>query len=284
MNHKTFLAALAVAGSLALSSANAATDPVVARVNGDEIHRSDVLHEIEMGGAALQQLPPALIYPQILKKMVATKVVSEKGYDAGLQKSDEVKDKMKKLEAQVVAEAYIRKQVEPKITEKKIETRYKLLETKFKPQDEVRARHILVKTKKEAEALIAKLKKGADFSKLAEKNSKDTGSAKQGGDLGYFVRDAMVKPFADVAFKLKKGEISDNPVKTEFGYHVIKTEDKRKSAPPPLDEVHDQIANQLGQELTNSEVSDLVAEAKVEMFNIDGSPIKKKEEKKGDKK
>ncbi|MDD3028663.1 MAG: peptidylprolyl isomerase [Alphaproteobacteria bacterium] len=275
MKHKAFLAALAVAGTLAFSPAIAATDPVVARVNGEEIHRSDVLHEIEMAGPALQQLPPAIIFPQLLKKMVATKVVAQKGYAEGLDKSDTVKEKLKQLEAQVVAETYIHKQVEPKITEDKIKARYKLLESKFKPQDEVRARHILVKTKKEADDLIAKLKKGADFSKLAEENSKDTGSAKQGGDLGYFVRDAMVKPFADAAFKLKKGEISDSPVKTEFGYHVIKVEDRRKSSPPPLADVRDQIANQLGQELTNEEVNTLTSKAKIEMFQMDGSPINK---------
>jgi peptidyl-prolyl cis-trans isomerase C len=269
---------LALMGSLAVPAlaANApapAGDPVVARVNGEEIHRSDVMRELQMAGPQMQQLPPQMIYPQILQKMIATKVVAEKGYAAGIENDKEVKQRVKELEAQVVAEAYVHQQVEPKITDAKIKERYEELAAKFKPQEEVRARHILVKTEAEANDIIKQLKGGADFAKLAEDKSKDTGSAKQGGDLGYFVHDAMVKPFADAAFGMKVGEISDTPVKTEFGYHVIKVEDKRKSAPPPIAEVKDQIANQLGQELTNDEVKSLEKNAKIEKFNIDGSPM-----------
>ncbi|MFA5040768.1 MAG: peptidylprolyl isomerase, partial [Bdellovibrionales bacterium] len=179
----------------------------------------------------------------------------------------------------------VHKQVEPKITEAKIKERYDLLSAKYKPQDEVRARHILLKTEDDANAVIKQLKDGADFAKLAEEKSKDTGSVKQGGDLGYFVHDAMVKTFADAAFNMKTGEISEKPVKTEFGYHVIKIEDRRKSSPPPIAEVKDQIANQLGQEMTNDQVKELTSKAKIEKFNIDGSPMpEEKKEKKAKKK
>ena len=280
MSKKVLLATVALLGSLALPvlaapapDAAKSGDPVVARVNGDEIHRSDVMREMQMAGPQMQQLPPQMIYPQILQKMIATKIVSQKGYADGLQNDKAVKERVKDLEAQVVAEAYVHKQVEPKITEAKIKERYDQLSAKFKPQDEVRARHILVKTEDEANAIIKQLKGGADFAKLAEEQSKDTGSAKQGGDLGYFVHDAMVKAFADAAFGMKVGEISDKPVKTEFGYHVIKVEDKRKSSPPPIAEVKEQIASQLGQEMTNEEVKALEAKAKIEKFQLDGSPL-----------
>ena len=222
----------------------------------------------------MQQLPPQMIYPQILQKLIATKVVAQKGYAEGLQNDKDVKARVKELENQVVAEAYIHKEVEPKITDAKIKERYDQLAAKFKPQDEVRARHILVKTEDEANDIIKQLKAGADFAKLAEDKSKDTGSAKQGGDLGYFVHDAMVKPFADAAFAMKVGEVSSVPVKTDFGYHIIKIEDKRKSSPPPIAEVKDQISNQLGQELANDEVKSLEAKAKIEKFDINGQPIK----------
>ncbi|MDD3370518.1 MAG: peptidylprolyl isomerase, partial [Alphaproteobacteria bacterium] len=272
--HKKFLLGTAVSlASLALPVLAAESDPVVARVNGEEIHRSDIMRQIQMAGPQLQQVPPQMIYPQILSKVIATKVVSQKGYANGLQDDKEVKMRVKDLEAQVVAEAYIHKQIEPKITDAKIKARYDELATKYKPQDEVRARHILVKTEAEAKDVIKQLKGGADFAKVAEEKSKDTGSAKQGGDLGYFSREAMVKPFADAAFGMKTGEVSDKPVKTDFGYHILKVEDKRKSSPPPLAEVKDQIANQLGQEMTNDEVKALEAKAKIEKFNIDGSPI-----------
>ena len=289
MSKKILLATVALLGTLALPALAAddakTSDPVVARVNGEEIHRSDVMRALQMAGPQLQQLPPQMIYPQILQKMIATKVVSQKGYADGMQNNADVKERVKDLEAQVVAEAYVHKQVEPKITDAKIKERYDQLAAKFKPQDEVRARHILVKDEAAAKDLIKQLKGGADFAKLAEEKSQDTGSAKQGGDLGYFLHDAMVKAFADAAFGMKTGEISDKPVKTEFGYHIIKVEDKRKSSPPPIAEVKDQIANQLGQELTNDEVKALEAKAKIEKFNIDGTPMVTKDAKdKADKK
>ncbi len=284
MSKKVLLATVALLGSLAMpvlaADAPKSADPVVARVNGDAIHRSDVMREMQMAGPQLQQLPPQMIYPQILQKMIATKVVAQKGYAEGMEKNAEVKERVKGLEAQVVAEAYVHKQIEPKITEAKIKERYDQLSAKFKPQDEVRARHVLVKTEAEADDVIKQIKGGADFAKLAEEKSKDTGSAKQGGDLGYFVHDAMVKAFADAAFGMKVGEVSDKSVKTEFGYHVIKVEDKRKSSPPPIAEVKEQIANQLGQELTNDEVKALEAKAKIEKFNIDGSPLPVEKDKK----
>jgi len=267
------LALPAIAADAPKADAPKAEDPVIARVDGEEIHRSELLRQLQMAGPQIQQLPPEIVYNQFLQKMIATKIVSKKGYAAGMQKDAEVQDRIKNLEAQVVAEAYIHKLVEPKITDEKIKERYEQLAAKFKPQDEIRARHILVKTEKEAKDIIKELKDGADFAKVAEEKSKDTGSAKQGGDLGYFAHDAMVKAFADAAFGMKVGEISDKAVKTEFGYHIIKVEDKRKSSPPPLTEVKGQIASQLGQEMTNDEVKGLEAKSKVEKFNIDGSPM-----------
>ena len=251
-----------------------ASDPVVARVNGSEIHRSDVLKELSAMGPQAQQMPPQMIYPQLLQKMIATKLVSAQGYAEGLQNDKAVKDELKQAEASIVAQAYVHKAIQPKLSEDKIKARYNELVSKFKPQDEVRARHILLATESDANDVIKQLKGGADFAKLAEEKSKDSGSAKNGGDLGYFLHDAMVKPFADAAFSMKPGELSDKPVRTEFGWHVIKVEDKRKSAAPPLAEVRDQIANQLGQEMTNDLVKGLEAKAKVEKYNIDGTPLK----------
>lgn len=256
-------------------------DPVVARVNGEELHRSDVIREIQLLGPQAQQVPPQMLYPQLLQKMIATKLVSIQGYAQKLQNDSEVKEKMKDAEARIVAETYVHRTVQPKITEEKIKQRYDELAAKFKPQDEVKARHILVSSEQEANDLIKQIKGGADFAKLAQEKSKDTGSAKQGGDLGYFPREAMVKPFADAAFSMKDGDVSDKPVKTEFGWHVIQVEGHKKSSPPPISEVHDQIANQIGQEMTNDLVKGMEAKAKVEKFNLDGTPMKTAEESKG---
>ncbi|MDP9126906.1 MAG: peptidylprolyl isomerase [Pseudomonadota bacterium] len=249
-------------------------DPVIARVNGQELHRSDLVHQLARMGPQAQQIPIQALYPQLLQKMVATKLVSAQGYAQGLQNDKDVKAQVKEAESQIVAEAWVRKTIQPKITEAKIKEKYDELSAKFKPQDEVRARHILVPTQAEAEAVIKQIKDGADFAKVAEEKSKDPGSAKVGGDLGYFLHDGMVKPFADAAFAMKPGEVSDKPVQTEYGWHVIKVEDKRKSSPPPLSEVRDQIANKLGQDMTNELVQNLEKSAKVEKYNIDGTPMK----------
>ncbi|MFY9288479.1 MAG: peptidylprolyl isomerase [Alphaproteobacteria bacterium] len=261
--------------SFAAETAAASADPVVARVNGAEIHRSDIMREYQMMGPQAQQVPPQMLYPQLLQKMIVTKLAATQGYAQGLQNDKDVKEDLKELEAQVVAQAYVRRAIEPKITEAKIKEFYeKDVVSKYKPQDEVRARHILVSTEDEANAVIKQLKDGADFAKLAEEKSKDTGSAKSGGDLGYFPQGAMVKPFADAAFAMKAGDVSEKAVKTEFGYHVIKVEDKRKSAPPPLAQIKGQIVNQIGQDMTNDMMKSMVAKAKVEKFNIDGTPMK----------
>ena len=287
------VAALALAlGALALpvvaedKAPAVSGDPVVAKVNGDPILRSEVVRELQSMGSAASQIPPQMLYPQLLEKAIVTKMVSAKGYAEKLQNDKEVKDRLKDAEAQIVADVYIRKTVQPKITEDKIKARYDELSAKFKPEDEVRARHILVPTEAEADELLKKIKGGEDFAKLATEKSKDSGSAKQGGDLGYFPRSAMVKPFAEAAFGMKVGDISDKPVKSDFGYHVIKIEDRRKSSPPPMAEVKDQIMNQVGQEMVSSMIKDMQAKAKIERFALDGSPLKEKpaDDKKADKK
>lgn len=247
-------------------------DPVVAKYSGKQILRSEVVKQIEGLGPQAQQMPMQMVFPQVLDRMIATRLVSSAGYAKGVDSSAEVKAQLATVKDELVAQAYVKQSVEPLVTEDKIKARYDESVKQYKPQDEVRARHILVKTEAEAKDIIKQLKGGADFAKLAMDKSKDTGSAKQGGDLGYFPKTEMVKEFADAAFALKTGEISA-PVKTNFGYHVIKTEDRRKSAPPALDSVRAQIKNQLGSEMAQKLVQDLVKDAKVERFNPDGSPI-----------
>src|SRR5207249_5540110 len=131
----------------------------------------------------------------------------------------------------------------------------------MKKEPEVRARHILVETEDEAKAVVAELKKGADFAELAKAKSKDPGSA-DGGDLGYFTKDQMVPEFSEVAFKLYPGQLS-NPVKTQFGWHVIKVEDRRTKQPPEFDKVKDQIEAYLARKAQTDFITKLRQSAKV---------------------
>jgi len=129
-------------------------------------------------------------------------------------------------------------------------------------EEEVHARHILVPTEDEAKAILAQLKAGADFATLAKEKSKDPGGA-DGGDLGYFTKEQMVPEFAAVAFKLDKGQISD-PVKTQFGWHIIKVEDKRIKPTPTFDQVKGQIDNYVAHRAQAALVEKLRASANIE--------------------
>ncbi len=273
-------ALLACMGALMIPTTASAASPaagntIVAKVGGQPIYMSEVLREAQDMGNAAQRVPPQILYPQIVQRLAITRLAAAKGYADKLQNTPEAKARLKDAEEQIVADLYVHKSVQPKITDDKIKARYDAMVAKFKPEDEVRARHILVPTEAEANDVIKALQGGADFAKLAAEKSKDSGSAKEGGELGFFPRTAMVKPFADAAFAMKANEVSDKPVKTDFGYHVIQVEERRKSAPPPLEAVHNQIANQLGQELAAQLVKSLESKTKIEMFNPDGTPMKK---------
>ena len=175
------------------------------------------------------------------------------------------------VEDQVVQDFWLQKQIAEKVTPEKMKQAYEEKVKNMPAEDEVHARHILVATEPEAKAIIADLKKGAAFDKLAKEKSTDKASGAEGGDLGWFKKTDMVKEFADAAFALKKGELSQTPVKTQFGYHVIKVEDRRKAPPPSFEELSGQIHQDLARETVTAMLNKLRADAKVEKFNIDGS-------------
>ncbi|MCG5242696.1 peptidylprolyl isomerase [Azospirillum doebereinerae] len=251
----------------------AQADPVVARVNGEELHRSDVSRMIAQLPPQVQQMPVEMIYPAVIDQLVSGKLVAAAGYKDKLADSAEVKDEIKRAEERAVQRAYIQKEVKARITQKALDDAYQAFLKQNPPQEEVKAAHILVEKEDEAKAIIAQLKKGGDFAKLAKEKSKDAAAAAQGGDLGYFTKDAMVEPFANAAFAMKPGEVSKEPVKTQFGYHIIKVEEKRTQPAPTLDEVKPQLEQTLSKDIVTALVDELRAGAKVETFQMDGSPM-----------
>jgi peptidyl-prolyl cis-trans isomerase C len=152
-----------------------------------------------------------------------------------------------------------------------LQQRYQEKLKSMPPEEEVHARHILVATEAEAKDLLAELKKGTAIEKLAKDKSTDKASGAEGGDLGWFKRPDMVKEFADAAFALKKGEMSEAPVKTQFGYHIIKMEDRRQGSAPSFDEMSDQIREEIARETVMHFIDQLRSTAKIEKLNIDGS-------------
>jgi len=247
-------------------------DTVVARVDGTELRLSDV-------EAAQQNLPPQAkklpleqIYPVLLDRLVDGMLITEAGRKEHLDRDPDVQSRLKQYEDRLIQETYINRMVKPAETEDRLKTRYQELLKEKPAQDEVHARHILVKTETEAKSVIAELDKGADFATLAKKYSTDPG-AESGGDLGYFGHDDMVKEFADAAFALSPGQYSKTPVKTEFGWHVIKVEDRRTGKPPSYEEARDQLSRDLAHEMIDAKLQDLRGAAKIEEFGLDGKPL-----------
>jgi peptidyl-prolyl cis-trans isomerase C len=145
-------------------------------------------------------------------------------------------------------------------------------------------RHILVKTKAEADTLHSQLESGADFAKLAKEKSVDPSKERNSGDLGFFSKEQMVKEFAEAAFAMKKGETVKTPVKTQFGWHVIRVTDRRAGAPPKFDEVKDQLRQKLAEGIAQEEITKLRGIAKIARFDAEGKPLADEEPKKEEKK
>lgn len=259
------MAAFSLMPAAALAQASPAdTLPpnTVATVNGIAITYDDIaLAEDELIGL-VGQMPEQQRFETLVGYMVDRILAAKAAREAGLQDSDEVKKRLAFMQQKALQDVYVGKLLMEKVSEEKVAAYYQKNIVNGPKQSEVRARHILVDSQEEAEAIVALLKNGGDFVQLAKERSKGPSGA-GGGDLGYFDRDAMVAPFADAAFKLKKGQIS-NPVKTQFGWHVIKLEDKRNKPTPVLEDVSGQI------------YQILISEARREIYDAmrDGADVK----------
>jgi peptidyl-prolyl cis-trans isomerase C len=246
-------------------------DPVVATVNGQPIR----LSELEIAQQALPQqyrnMPLQAVFPALLDRIVDSKLVVQEGKKSKVTEDPAFKKRMAFVEDQVLQDFWIQREVARKVTPEKLQQRYEERLKSMPSEEEVHARHILVSTEDEAKALIAELKKGAAFDKLAKEKSTDKASGAEGGDLGWFKKSDMVKEFADAAFALNKGDLTETPVKTQFGYHVIKVEDRRKAPPPAFEELADQLREEMAREAVTAQLDQLRSGAKIEKFNIDGS-------------
>ncbi|BAE49315.1 Parvulin-like peptidyl-prolyl isomerase [Paramagnetospirillum magneticum AMB-1] len=257
--------ALSLAAGLAASPAIAA-DSVVANVNGSDIKMSQLA---EYG----RQMGPQAPYEAVLEVAINNQLVYEQAKRDKLDADPDVKAALKRVEIQLMAQALMQKKVRGAVTDEAVKVRYDQAVKNFQPQEEVHARHILAETEEGARSIIADLNRGMDFAELAKTRSKDTGSGAMGGDLGYFVQGAMVPEFAAAAFAMRPGELSKTPVKTQFGYHVIKVEDKRMASIPPYDQAKPVIARQIAEELQEKMVVELREKAKIKRFKPDGTPL-----------
>ena len=269
------LAAVAVAsgalvGAALPAAAQNADDPVVATVNGASIHRSDVETARSQLPEQYRSLPMERLYQPLLNQLIRSKLLAQQAREEKLQETESHKRRLNLMEDRLLEEALLRRTIDEKVTEEALRARYDKTVKDFPSKDEVRARHILVKTEDEATAIIKELDGGADFAKLA--GEKSIGPSKsQGGDLNYFGRGQMVKEFEEAAFALDSGSYTKQPVQTQFGWHVIKVEDKRKSEPPAFEEAQNAIGEEMSQEVAQDLVEKLTEGAKIERFELDGT-------------
>jgi peptidyl-prolyl cis-trans isomerase C len=231
------LAAILIAPSTALRAQD--SDPVVARANGIDIRQSDLAQAEDEVGGSMPQMAPDQKREYLITSLADVIILAQAADQQKVGDRDDVKHKIQFERNKVLMETLLQDAGKAAVTEDAMHKVYDDAIKQMPAEEEVHARHILVPTEDEANAIEAELKKGADFATLAKEKSKDPGAA-EGGDLGYFTKEQMVPEFADVAFKLDKGQISD-PVKTQFGWHIIKVEDKRIKPTPTFDEVKAQL-------------------------------------------
>ncbi len=268
-------AAAALFAALALPqlspAAKAADDPVVAVVNGYEIFMSDILNRRRQLGPQAQQYPMQLLFNLILQDMIAVRLVADEARKQGYDKESQVRRAVAQIEDQILQRELMSRYVKDNLTDEAVKARYDQFLKENPPLDEVRARHILVETEEQARAVIVRVGKGEDFARLAKELS--TGpSGKVGGDLGYFTREKMVPEFSAAAFELRPGDVTKSPVKTQFGWHVIKVEDRRTQEAPSYAQAEGQMREQVEEQLSRKYVSELREKAKVETYGPEGRP------------
>jgi peptidyl-prolyl cis-trans isomerase C len=190
--------------------------------------------------------------------------MAEAGHAANMEQNDLYKSRLTYLQDRALRRAFTKTQVSDAITPDEIKAEYDKEIAAMPTQDEVHARHILVSSQDDAKAIKAQLDGGADFATLAKEKSIDKGSGQNGGDLNWFTKDTMVKEFSDAAFAMQRGDVSKVPVKSQFGWHIIKITDSRMQTPVPLEQRKDDIRQALSQEAVHQEVQGLIGSSKIE--------------------
>lgn len=261
--------ALAVAMALALPAAPLHAqdaDPVVARVNGTDVRTSDLSMVEEDLDSNLPAMSPEAKRDYLVTFYADMVMIAKAAEGKKLGDTPEFQRRLAYQRTKLLMEQHLQAEAKSSVTDQAMRQLYDDATKQMKSEQEVRARHILVETEDEAKAVLAELKKGADFADLAKTKSKDPSAKQEGGDLGYFTKQQMVPEFSEVAFRLDKGQLSD-PVKSQFGWHVIRVEDKRDRQPPGFDQVKEQLESYLTRKAQGDMIAKLRAEAKIERLD-----------------
>lgn len=261
---KLWSAMLLLAASIAFVPPAAAEDAVVARVNGVDIKQSDLDFAASEVGPRLGTYRPEDRKRILLQFMIENELMAGASEKEDLDKADTFEKRVAYHKRRALRDAFFDMNITGAVKESEAKKIFEEKIAKMKPEKEIKARHILVGTEDEAKEIKAQLEGGTDFAKLATEKSKDKNA--EGGDLGFFTRGQMLKPFEDAAFALDVGKISD-PVKTSFGWHIIVVEEKRDQKLPSFDDVKEPIMSQLLVQKAQVVVSGLREKAEIEIVD-----------------
>ena len=248
-------------------------NPVIAKVDGKDITRVDVYNFIQMMPEQIQQMPATAVYPLALEQVINTRLIQNKADSADMENTPEFKREVEMAKQQIARNLYVQKMVDEKITDAELKKDYDKLIGAAPSVEERKASHILVDSKDKADAIIKQVAEGTNFNALAKKESKDPTASQNSGELGWFTKEAMVPEFAKAAYGMKKGDISKEPVKTNFGWHVIKLEDVRTQPKPSFEQVKPALEMQKRREVLEKTVNGWREAAKIELFDINGDPL-----------
>lgn len=264
------LAVLALVGPA--RAQDAAADPVVATVNGAQIHKSDVEAAYATLPEQYRQMPFEAIYEPLLDRVIDSRLLLAEADERNLAEEPEVQAEIEQARENVLRDSLVEQAIEQGTSEERLQAAYEAM--KGQPGfafEETRASHILLASEAEAQEVLKQLEGGADFATLAKEKSTDPSAKANAGDLGYFKRDQMVPEFAEVAFTIEPGTVGEKPVKSQFGWHVIKVEDRRQTV-PSFEDKQPELREQLAREIVTALLTDVREGASIERFNLDGTP------------
>lgn len=254
------------------SLAQTEQDSVIAIVNGKTILTSDMTMFQNSLPENYRRVDINVLLPQLLEGLIDGRLLAQAALEAGMMDDPTVKRRLAYVTNDVLQQTYLDQLLAEEITEQRIRETYEATIPTQPGEEEISARHILLEDEGAARAVIGELDAGGDFAALAKTHSTGPSGA-GGGDLGYFTRQQMVAPFAEAAFALNPGEYTKDPIKTQFGWHVIKVEDRRVTPPPTFEESQAEIGQQLAQEFVRDLMANLRDTAEISRFDLQGNPL-----------
>ncbi len=270
----------AIALTMMASSASHAQDAAnytMLEVDGKKFSKEDVLsvwqEMFPKGSAPSFQEVDENVKQGLVRGIVGEQLINDQAVEAGFADKPEIKQQIERIKKKVIVQAFLDEKAASIVTPAAVKAEYDRMKENSGDETEVRASHILVKDKETAEKIRKQIENGADFDYLAKEKSTDKASAVAGGDLGYFTKEKMVPAFAEAAFKLENGEVSE-PVESDFGWHIIKKVDERKKALPPFAEQRPIIEQQLKAKALSDYINTLVENADINYYAPDGSELK----------